>query len=80
MKDASKDVLVMFHSDYVNPDKILTSKEPLALLWNEIAKDVENIEDLIIAKFNVLANEVIGLNVNRFPYLKFYPKDDKKGM
>ena len=46
----------------------------------ELAKDVENIEDLIIAKYNALANEVIGLNVNYFPYIKFYPKDDKKGM
>ena len=77
MNDPSKDVLVLLHSDYVGPrDEI----EDLFDFWKSLAKEVENIEDLIVARYNLHANEVLGLNINSFPNARFYPKNDKKGM
>ena len=48
--------------------------------WDELANDVADIEDLIIAKFDATANEVAGLDIRGYPTLKFYPKNDKAGM
>ena len=52
----------------------------LAPTWDELAKDVEGIEDLVIAKFDATVNEVSGLEIRGYPTLKFYPKDNKAGV
>jgi protein disulfide-isomerase A1 len=74
VKDASKDVLVKYYAPWCGHCK------SLAPIWDELAKDVEGIEDLVIAKFDATANEVAGLDVRGYPTLKFYPKDNKDGM
>merc|ERR1711957_773917 len=46
----------------------------------DATKDVLDIDDLVIAKFDSTANEVAGLEIKGFPTLKFYPKDNKAGV
>ena len=74
VKDASKDVLVKYYAPWCGHCKAL------APTWDELAKDVADIEDLVIAKFDATANEVDGLEIRGYPTLKFYPKDNKAGV
>lgn len=74
VKDSSKDVLVKYYAPWCGHCK------SLAPIWDELAKDVESVEDLIIAKFDATANEVPGLEIRGYPTLKFYPKDNKDGL
>ena len=73
MNDPEKDVLVMYHSPECG------NCVTLAPIWAEFAKEVEHIDDLVIANFDVTANEVRGLETDLFPTIKFYPKGDKSG-
>jgi len=74
VKDASKDVLVKYYAPWCGHCKAL------APVWDALAKDVEGIEDLVIAKFDATVNEVAGLDIRGYPTLKFYPKDNKEGI
>ena len=74
VKDPSKDVLVKYYAPWCGHCKAL------APVWDELAKDVESVDDLVIAKFDSTANEVQGLEVRGYPTLKFYPKDNKDGV
>ena len=74
VKDANKDVLVKYYAPWCGHCK------SLAPVWDELAKDTAEIDDLVIAKFDATANEVAGLDIRGFPTLKFYPKDNKDGM
>ena len=44
----------------------------------DLAKEVEDIEDLTIATFELNQNELSGLYVNEAPSVKFYPKHNKE--
>lgn len=74
VKDASKDVLVKYYAPWCGHCK------SLAPIWDELAKEVSDIDDLVIAKFDATANEVNGVDIRGYPTLKFYPKDNKAGM
>ena len=74
VKDPTKDVLVKYYAPWCGHCKAL------APVWDSLAKDVEAIDDLIIAKFDATANEVQGLEIRGYPTLKFYPKDNKDGV
>jgi len=74
VKDTSKDVLVKYYAPWCGHCKAL------APVWDALAKDVEGIEDLVIAKFDATVNEVAGLDIRGYPTLKFYPKDNKDGI
>jgi len=72
--DTNKDVLVKYYAPWCGHCK------SLAPIWDELAKDVEAAEDLVIAKFDATTNEVAGLEIRGYPTLKFYPKGNKDGM
>ena len=74
VKDASKDVLVKYYAPWCGHCKAL------APTWEELAEDVKDIEDLVIAKFDATANEVAGLEIRSYPTLRFYPKANKEGV
>lgn len=74
VNDASKDVLVKYYAPWCGHCKAL------APVWDELAKEMEGIEDLVIAKFDATENEVAGLDIKGYPTLKFYPKDNKAGV
>jgi len=64
VNDASKDVLVKYYAPWCGHCKAL------APVWDELAKDTEGIEDLLIAKFDATENEVAGLDIRGYPTLK----------
>jgi len=74
VKDTNKDVLVKYYAPWCGHCKAL------APVWDELAKDVEAAEDLVIAKFDSTTNEVAGLEIRGYPTLKFYPKGNKEGI
>ena len=74
VNDPTKDVLVKYYAPWCGHCKAL------APVWDSLAKDVEGIEDLVIAKFDATVNEVAGLEIRGYPTLKFYPKDNKNGI
>jgi protein disulfide-isomerase A1 len=72
--DTTKDVLVKFYAPWCGHCKTM------APAWEELANQVADIPDLVIAKLDATANEVAGLQIQGFPTIKFYPKDNKNGM
>jgi protein disulfide-isomerase A1 len=74
VKDETKDVLVKYYAPWCGHCKAL------APVWDQLAEDVKDIDDLVIAKFDATMNEVAGLEIRGYPTLKFYPKDNKAGV
>ena len=74
VKDPTLDVLVEYYAPWCGHCK------DLAPIWDELANDVESIEDLVIAKFDATLNAVIGLEIQGYPTIKFYPKRNKEGI
>lgn len=74
VKDETKDVLVKYYAPWCGHCKAL------APTWDDLAEQVKDIDDLIIAKFDATANEVAGLDIRGYPTLKYYPKNDKSGL
>ena len=46
-------------------------------VWSELADFVVDIDDLIIAKIDATANEVPGIEVDSYPTIKFFPRNNK---
>ena len=74
VKDETKDVLVKYYAPWCGHCKAL------APTWDQLAEDVKDIEDLVIAKFDATANEVAGLEIRGYPTLKYYSKTNKAGI
>lgn len=52
----------------------------LAPDWMQLANEVANIEDLIIAKFDVTANDLETEKITSYPTLRLYTKTNKDGI
>lgn len=74
VRDPTKDVFVKYYAPWCKHCKTL------APIWDELAKDVESVEDLVIAKFDATVNDVVGLKVRGYPTVIFYPKENKEGI
>jgi protein disulfide isomerase len=70
--DPTKDVLVEFYAPWCGHCK------KLAPIYDQLATDLKDVHDLVIAKMDATANEVDGVEIRGYPTLKFYPKDQKK--
>ena len=68
VNDASKDVLVEYYVDWC------AHCMALAGTYADLAAEVEDIPDLVIAKMNYTRNELLGFQVKHYPTIKFYPK------
>jgi protein disulfide-isomerase A1 len=66
------DVLVKFYAPWCGHCK------KLAPIWDELAKELQDVKGLVIAKFDSTVNEVEGVEVRGYPTLKFYPRGDTK--
>lgn len=55
VNDPTKDVLVKYYAPWCGHCK------KLAPIWEELAEDVKDVQDLVIAKFDATENEVKGL-------------------
>lgn len=74
VNDPTKDVLVKYYAPWCGHCK------KLAPIWDELAESVNDIPDVVIAKFDATANEVKGLQIRGYPTLKWFPKDNKNGV
>lgn len=72
--DPTKDVLVKFYAPWCGHCK------KLAPVWDKVAEEFKGVEDLVIAKFDSTTNEADGVEVQSYPTLTFYPKDNKAGV
>lgn len=68
------DVLVKYYAPWCGHCKAL------APTWDQLAADVADIPDLVVAKFDATANEVAGLDIRGYPTLKFYAKGSAEGV
>jgi protein disulfide-isomerase A1 len=74
VKDETKDVLVKFYAPWCGHCK------KLAPVWDELADAFASEADVVIGKFDATANEADGVEVQGYPTLIFYPKDNKSGI
>ena len=72
VNDPTKDVLVEYYVDWC------AHCMAMAGTYAELAAEVEDIPDLLIAKMNYTKNELEGFQVRHYPTIKFYPKGENK--
>ena len=74
IKDPSKNVFVKYYAPWCGFCKAL------APTWVELADHFYEDDDIVIADFDADANRAPGVDINGFPTLIFYPKDNKEGI
>ena len=72
VNDATKDVLVLFYAPWC------AHCQKLQPVWSELSDFVDEIDDLIIAKIDATENEVPGFKIEKYPTIKFFPKNRNK--
>jgi len=74
VKDPTKDVFVKYYAPWCGHCK------SLAPHWEDLGKHFADNENIVIAKFDATENEADGVDVQGFPTLIFYPRDNKAGV
>lgn len=74
VKDETKDVLVKFYAPWCGHCK------KLAPVWDELADAFAGEPDVVIGKFDATLNEADGVEIQGYPTLMWYPKDNKAGV
>merc|ERR1712238_559072 len=72
VKDPTKDVLVEFYAPWCGHCKKL---EPI---YRDVAKKLEVVSTLLIAKMDATANDIDGVDVEGFPTIKFWRANSKE--
>lgn len=73
VNDPEKDVLVKYYAPWCGHCKAL------APIWADLAKDVIDIDNLVVAKIDATVNDIPGPEIEGYPTIKFYPAGDKEG-
>jgi len=69
--DSNDDVLVKFYAPWCGHCK------KLAPIWEQVAEELKDVPNLVIADFDATTNEVEGLDIKGYPTLKFYAAGKK---
>jgi len=69
-----KDALVEFYAPWCGHCK------KLAPIWDQLAADLKDVPNLVIAKMDSTANEVEGVDIKGYPTLKFFPAGSDKAI
>lgn len=69
--DSDDDVFVKFYAPWCGHCK------KLAPIWEDLANELANVPNLIIADFDATANEVEDIEIRGYPTLKFFHKGSK---
>ena len=69
-----KDALVEFYAPWCGHCK------KLAPIWDQLAADLKDVPNLVIAKMDSTANEVDGIDIKGYPTLKFFPAGTGKSI
>ena len=72
--DPTKDVFVKFYAPWCGHCK------SLAPHWEDLGKHFADSANVVIAKFDATENEAEGVEVESYPTLIFYPRDNKAGV
>jgi len=72
VKDPTKDVLVEFYAPWCGHCKKL---EPV---YRDVAKRLESVPTMLVAKIDATQNDVEGVDVEGFPTIKFWRANNKK--
>jgi len=70
--DTDKDVLVFYHA--------LTCEDcrPVQYMYDILAASLFPVKDLLVAKADVISNEIEGTDISRLPAIRFFPKGGDK--
>jgi protein disulfide isomerase len=74
VKDPTKDVFVKYYAPWCGHCKALAPH------WEDLGKAFADNENVVIAKFDSTENEAEGVDVQSYPTLIFYPRDNKEGV
>jgi len=72
--DTTKDVLVKYYAPWCGHCKALAPH------WEKLGEHFASHPDIVIAKFDSTENEADGVDVESYPTLKWYPRDNKAGV
>jgi len=70
--DKTKDAVVFIYGPFDKHSKAFKDN------WENLAKNLAGIKDLVVAKFDATQNEVEGLEVKSYPTILFYPANNKQ--
>ncbi|KAM9584206.1 protein disulfide-isomerase-like protein of the testis [Trichechus inunguis] len=72
--DKERDVFVMFYAPW--------SKKCRALfpLWEELGRKYQNHSTVTIAKIDITANDIQLMNLDRYPFFRFFPINSEQGV
>lgn len=71
VRNTHHDVLVEFYAPWCGHCKTLTP------IYDLIAKKIQHNKNIVLAKIDSTANEVVGLNISGFPTIKFFRNGSK---
>jgi len=74
VQDPSKDVFVKYYAPWCGHCK------SLAPHWEDLGKHFASNENVMIAKFDATENEADGVEVESYPTLIYYSRDNKMGI
>ena len=69
--------MIANQSNFIN-DSFNKVIEQVSAIIEKIAKRLKSVEDLIVARVDVILNEIEGISLAVLPAIRFFPRDNKQ--